>query len=181
MLRRLSLIATIASLLSLVSAAVAFAAPQRAPAPARPVDMERFYTGVWLEIGRLPMRLTDGCVAGATAYTRVSATRVKVVDTCQEGTPDGPTKSISGVGVIQDPGRNAILRVRYALVIVWEYQVLDHAEDYSWFISSDPEFEKVWIYTREVPSPDQLAALKDRVRALGFDPDRLEYPAPLRR
>ena len=181
MLRRLSLTASIACAISLLSAAVAFAAPQRAPAPAKPVDLERFYSGTWLEIGRLPMRLTDGCVAGATTYTRVSATRVKVVDTCQEGTPDGKTKSISGNGTIQDPGTNAILKVRYALVIVWEYQVLDRADDYSWFISSDPEFEKVWIYTREVPSAEQLAALKDRVRALGYDPDRLEYPAPLRR
>ncbi len=59
--------------------------------------------------------------------------------------------------------------------------MLDHAEDYSWFISSDPAFEKVWIYTREVPSAEQLAALKARVRALGYDPERLEYPAPLRR
>ncbi len=117
MLRRLSLTATLACALSLLSAAVAFAAPQRAPAPAKPVDAERFYSGTWLEIGRLPMRLTDGCVAGATTYTRVSATRVKVVDTCQEGTPDGKTKSISGTGTILDPGTNAILKVRYALVI----------------------------------------------------------------
>ena len=39
----------------------------RAPQPARAVDRERFYSGRWLEIARLPRRLTDGCVAGATA------------------------------------------------------------------------------------------------------------------
>ena len=38
----------------------------RAPAPVRAVDVNRFYTGRWLEIARLPLRLSDGCVAGAT-------------------------------------------------------------------------------------------------------------------
>jgi len=150
----------------------------RAPAPARPVDIDRFYTGRWLEIARLPMSLTDGCVAGATVYTAVSPTRVDVRDTCQVGTPQGREKAIGGRGEILDPGFNAKLRVRYlAGFVTWDYWVLDHADDYSWFISSDPTFDKLFIYTREVPSEAGRQALVARAAALGYDVSRLEFPA----
>ena len=149
----------------------------RAPAPARSVDLERFYAGRWLEIARLPMRLTDGCVAGATNYVVVSPTRVDVRDTCQVGTPQGREKAIGGRGEVLDPGTNARLRVRYVGgLITWDYWVLDHAEDYSWFISADPSFDKLWIYTREVPDAAERQALVARAAALGYDVSRLEFP-----
>jgi apolipoprotein D and lipocalin family protein len=150
----------------------------RAPQPLRAVDAERFYTGRWLEIARLPMRLTDGCVAGATNYVRVSAGRVDVRDTCQVDTPQGREKAIGARGEILDPGTNAKLRVRYfGGLVTWDYWVLDHAEDYSWFISADPTFDKLWIYTREVPGPAERQALVARAAALGYDVSRLEFPA----
>ena len=150
----------------------------RAPQPARAVDLERFYTGRWLEIARLPMSLTDGCVAGATTYVIQSPTRIGVRDTCQRDTPQGSEKAIGAAGTILDPGFNAKLRARYlGGLITWEYWVLDHAEDYSWFISADPKFEKLWIYTREVPSDAERAALVERAQALGYDVTRLEFPA----
>jgi len=149
----------------------------RAPAPVRAVDLDRFYSGRWLEIARLPMRLTDGCVAGATNYVVVSSTRVDVRDTCQVDTPQGREKAIGGRGEILDPGMNTKLRVRYlAGFVTWDYWVLDHAEDYSWFISADPTFDKLWIYTREVPGPAELQALVARAAAFGYDVSRLEYP-----
>jgi apolipoprotein D and lipocalin family protein len=150
----------------------------RAPQPAKAVDLDRFYTGRWLEIARLPMGITDGCVAGASVYTLTAPTRVDVRDTCQVGTPEGREKAISGRGEIMDPGTNAKMRVRYFWgFVVWDYWVLDHADDYSWFISADPTFEKLWIYAREVPSAREREALIGRVRSLGYDPARLEFPA----
>jgi apolipoprotein D and lipocalin family protein len=150
----------------------------RAPQPARTVDLNRFYSGRWLEIARLPMRLTDGCVAGATSYTIVSPTRIDVRDTCQDGTPSGREKAIGARGEILDPGTNAKLRARYVGgLITWDYWVLDHAEDYSWFISADPTFDKLWIYTREVPTLEQRTRLVERARNLGYDVSRLEFPA----
>lgn len=72
----------------------------RAPQPARAVDLERFYSGRWLEIARLPMSLTDGCVAGATTYVIQTPTRIGVRDTCQQDTPDGREKAIGASGTI---------------------------------------------------------------------------------
>lgn len=174
-------IAVIALALSLgVSACVTAPSPDevRAPQPARAVDPERFYSGRWLEIARLPMRLTDGCVAGATNYVLVNPTRVDIRDTCQAGTPQGREKAVGARGEILDPGVNAKLRARYfGGLVTWDYWVLDHAEDYRWFISADPTFEKLWIYTREVPDAAEREALVSRARALGYDVSRLEFPA----
>ena len=150
----------------------------RAPAPVRAVDMDRLYTGRWLEIARPQLRLTDGCVAGATNYTVVGATRVNVRDTCQSGTPQGPEKSLSARADILDPGVNAKLRVRdLSGFVTWDYWILDLADDYSWFISADPTFDKLWIFTREVPDERQRRALVARAEALGYDVSRLEFPA----
>ncbi|NJC40325.1 apolipoprotein D and lipocalin family protein [Brevundimonas alba] len=150
----------------------------RAPAPARAVDMDRFYTGRWLEIARLPLKITDGCVAGATNYAVAGPTRVNVRDTCQSGTPQGPEKALSARADILDPGFNAKLRVRYLSgLVTWDYWILDHAEDYSWYISADPTFDKLWIFTREVPNDRQREALVARAQALGYDVSRLEFPA----
>lgn len=150
----------------------------RAPQPAAAVDLNRFYSGRWLEIARLPMSLTDGCVAGATTYTVVSETRVDIRDTCQAGSPSGREKAIGARGEILDPGTNTKLRARYVGgLITWDYWVLDHADDYSWFISADPTFDKLWIYTREIPSAEQRTRLVERARSLGYDVSRLEFPA----
>lgn len=171
-MKRLALTAIALSLL----ASPAFA---QAPQPAKPVDVERFYTGQWLEIGRLPMKLTDGCVAGATAYSKADKGRIAVRDTCRDKTPSGKEKAIEGKGKIVDPGTNAKLKVSYPFFITWEYWVLDRADDYSWFISADPKFEKLWIYTRKAPTKAELDMLIGRAKALGYDTGKLEYPEPL--
>lgn len=174
-------IAAAALALSLgLSACVTAPSPDavRAPQPARAVDLERFYSGRWLEIARLPMSITDGCVAGATNYVVVNPTRVDVRDTCQVDTPQGREKAVGARGEILDPGTNAKLRARYfGGLITWDYWVLDHADDYSWFISADPTFNKLWIYTREVPDAAQRQRLVARAAALGYDVSRLEFPA----
>lgn len=167
--------------LVLGSGAVGAAVP-KAPEPTKAVDAARFYTGVWREIGRRPMKLTDGCVAGATEYTMTSPTKVKVRDTCTSGTPAGAVKAIGGPGRILDPGKNAKLHVSYrffgVIPVDRDFWVLDHADDYSWFISSDPSFENLWIYTRD-PRIDAVsrAQLVDRAKAFGYDVTKLEFPA----
>ena len=172
-------LSALAALALMVSACVTAPSPSeyRAPAPLKPVDAERLYSGRWLEVARLPMSITDGCVAGASNYTLVNETRVDVLDTCQVDTPDGREKAIGGRGEILDPGTNTRLRVRYvAGFVTWDYRILDRAEDYSWFISAEPTFEKLFIYTREIPTDDELQALVRRSAELGYDVSRLEFP-----
>lgn len=171
------------ALAALASTAVLAMTPRPAgPAPAKAVDVDRLFTGRWAEIGRTPMKLTDGCVAGATTYTKVSATRIDVRDTCQNKTPAGKEKAIGGPGRILDPGTNAKLSVSYRILGVFplrrDYWVLDHADDYSWFISADPAFKNLWIYARNPRiARDEVDALVGKARAMGYDTTRLEFPA----
>ena len=152
----------------------------RAPQPAKAVDAERLYSGRWLEIGRTPMRLTDGCVAGTTSYSLTGPDSLTLRDTCQDKTPTGKEKAIGARATILDPGANTKFRARYfGGLVTWDFWILDHDEAYSWFISADPTFDRLWIYTRTAPSPAELERLVQRARALGYDTDRLEFPAPL--
>lgn len=155
-------------------------AQHRAPQPVRSVDAARLYDGLWLEIGRPQLSLTDGCVAGTTTYRLAGPTGLRLRDTCQADTPQGKEKALTASAVILDPGTNTRFRARYFWgAITWEYWILDHDDDYRWFISSDPTFERVWIYTRQAPDAAELERLKARVAALGFDPARLQYPPAL--
>ncbi len=158
------------------------AAPVKAPAPAKAVDLNRFYSGRWIEIGRRPMKLTDGCVAGTTDYQVLSPTKVDVLDGCRADTPTGKLKTIGGPGRIGDPGFNAKLHVKYRFLgfipVSRDYWVLDHDDAYSWFISADPAFENLWIYTRNPHvEASMLKELIGKASAMGYDVTKLEFPA----
>ena len=173
-------IAALASTFLVVSAAQGASA--KAPEPAKPVDASKLFTGQWIEIGRRPMKLTDGCVAGGTRYTPVDRTHVDVLDTCHEKTPSGKVKSIGGPATITDPGANTNHHVDYKLLgflpVGRDYWILDHDDAYSWFISSNPKFTDLWIYTRTTrPDPALIKSLSDKARSMGYDVSKLEFPA----
>ncbi len=152
-----------------------------APQPAKSVDAGRLYTGLWHEIARRPMAITDGCVAGATEYKRGEGRRIEVLDSCRMGTPTGALKTIGGPGEILDPGNNAKLRVTYTVFavvpVVRDYWILDRAADYSWFISADPTFKDLFIFARDPQiSASQRRQLVQRASKLGYDVSRLEFP-----
>lgn len=137
------------------------------------------YTGTWLEIGRTPMFITDGCVAGFTTYSRGNnPDEVAVVDGCYEGSPSGKLKTIKGKGRILDADTSlAKLRVRYPLLITFNYWVLYTSPDKSWFISSNPSMTNLWIYSRRAPSRKSLAVMVRKAQELGYDVSKLEFPA----
>jgi apolipoprotein D and lipocalin family protein len=154
---------------------------RRAPEPLKAIDAGRFYSGLWHEIARRPMAITDGCVAGATEYKRDAGAGIEVLDSCRMGTPAGELKTIGGPGRILDPGTNAKLRVDYRLYgfipVTRDYWVLDRANDYSWFISADPEFRDLYIFSRNPQIGEaQRRRLVGRARALGYDVTKLEFP-----
>jgi len=169
------------SLLGLAACATAPAADSRLQTVSS-IDADRFYTGTWFEIGRRPIRLTDGCVAAGTTYTPEGEGRVRVLDFCRQGSPTGEWKTIGGPARIVDPGTNAKLHVTYRFLkvipIQRDYWVLARDEDYRWFISADPSFKDLWIYTRKPdPTDAEIAPLVARAKALGYDTGKLEFPA----
>lgn len=156
---------------------LAAAGQGHAEAPAPPaIDAARHYDGVWLEVGRTPMRITDGCVAGTTTYKRQDAKRVAVEDDCRQGGVDGKRRAIKGKGVIEDPGVNRRLKVAYLPFVTWRYEVLDADTAGAWFISASPDRRKVFLYVRQRPSQALLDDLAARARRLGYAGE-IEFPA----
>ncbi len=151
----------------LALATLALAGLLASSAAAAPLDAAH-YSGTWLEVGRTPSKLTDGCVAGSTTYTRTDATHVAIVDDCHKGTPEGPRKAIKGKGTILDPGSDHQMAVRYLLVINWRFDVLEHDPAGQWFITGDPQKKRIFIYTRTVPSAALLAELVNKARGTGY-------------
>jgi apolipoprotein D and lipocalin family protein len=151
-----------------------------AAAEPKVVDVSKsHYSGTWLEIGRTPMFITDGCVAGFTTYSAGKTPQeIDVLDGCYEGTPSGKLKSIRGKGRILDfETSKAKLRVRYPLFITFNYWVLYKSPDRSWFISADPKMNNLWIYARSAPTKKQLAVMVRKAQSLGYDVSKLEFPA----
>ncbi len=114
------------------------------------------------------------CVAGTTSYTRsAEPNQLRVRDACRKG---GEEIVLRGEAEILDPGVNSRLIVRYNPLLSVEYDIVDHASDYSWFIETSPTLDNVFIFTRSRPSKRQLEALVERVRRLGYDTSNLEFP-----
>ena len=157
----------------------AWAEASKAPEPARPVDAASFYAGRWYEIGRTPMSLTDGCVAGYTDYLKKGEALTQR-DACRDKTPAGKEKVIAGPLRILNPGQNTKVHVSYRLFGVVpaspaNTRVLDHGD--GWFIQATPDMKLIDIYTRDPrPSQTQVLELTERTRALGYDVGKLEFP-----
>jgi len=153
----------------------------RAPQPGKQIDAAQFYTGRWYEIARTPMKLTDGCVSGTTDYYKDADGKLIDRDACRKDTPEGKEKLFAGPVTVLDPGQNTKVSVHYKVFGVFTvsktYWMLDHGDDYRWFIVSDPAFKNVSLFTRAAqPSQAEVKALAARAQALGYDAGKLEYP-----
>jgi apolipoprotein D and lipocalin family protein len=161
---------------------IAAAAEAKAPEPAKPIDAAKFYAGRWYEIGRTPMSLTNGCVAGTTDYYTDASGKLIDRDACRKDTPEGKEKVFAGPVTILDPGQNTKITVHYKVAGLITFPktwwMLDHGDDYGWFIVSDPSFKTVSLFTRNPrPSREEVGQLTDRAKSLGYDTSKLEFPA----
>lgn len=160
--------------MSLLVAAGLFLAAAATPEPPSggPLATDAFYAGVWYEQARTPTGLTKGCEWATTRYSRDAKGRIAVKDACHDKRADAPERAIEGVGTIRDPGTNATLDVRYRLGplrISRTYRIIATDADRTWFISSEPGFKKVYVFTREVAPPlSAVEALTAKVRELGY-------------
>jgi apolipoprotein D and lipocalin family protein len=153
-----------------------------APEPAKPIDAAQLFTGTWYEVARTPMHVTDGCVAGTTEYLTGDYGELVERDACQMGTPEGKQKVIQGPVRILNPGQNTKIVVHYTVFgiipITRTYWLIDHGDDYSWFMFTNPAFTQVSIFTRaKQPGQARIAELVARLQAFGYDTKQLEYPA----
>jgi len=137
--------------------------------------------GRWYEIARLPNQIQKGCQAGASDWTR-SAEGFSVVQSCHKGAPDGPLSLWRAKARVADPTTNAKFRMTFfGGLVSQEYWVLDRRDADGWLILATHDGKYLWLMCQRPTLPaGARAQAVARIKQLGFDPTRLEWPAPSR-
>jgi len=154
------------------------AACQTASAPlpvVEDVDLAR-YAGRWYEIASFPQRFQRGCVATMAVYTLREDGRIRVENSCRDGSFDGTLRRADGVAWLADPdGSRAKLKVQFFWPFRGDYWILVLDPDYRYTVVGHPSREYLWILARTPTLDESLyARLVEQIERLGFDPTRLE-------
>jgi apolipoprotein D and lipocalin family protein len=160
------------------AAAIAIAAPAQATTqPAQKVELTKMM-GRWYEVARVPNALQKGCTAGASEW-RPAGQGFAVVQSCHKGSPDGPVKEWKAKATVADPGANTRFKMSFfGGVVSQEYQVYAHSPEQGWIVLGASNGKYLWLMSQKpvLPAPVRAQAIS-RIRQLGFDPARLEFPA----
>lgn len=147
------------------------------------VDVDR-YAGTWHEVALYPNRFQRECAADTTAtYTPLGEGLIGVRNMCRRA--DGTQMAVDGVAEVVDPATNAKLKVsflpswlRWTGVGRGDYWVLYLSPDYRVAIVGEPSREFLWVLARSPALTDaEYDALMPKVRAAGYDPQRLRRAA----
>ena len=160
------------------SAALLLCAPAPAAAePAPKLEISKMM-GRWYEVARVPNALQNGCQAGASEW-KPAEKGFAVLQTCRKGSPDGPLAQWKARAVVADPQAAVFKMSFFGGVVSQQYKVLDHRPEQGWLILSTANGKYLWLMSQKptLPAPVRAQAIT-RIRQLGFDPGRLEFPAP---
>lgn len=147
------------------------------------IDLDR-YAGRWYEIASFPQRFQKGCVATTATYTRLDASRIRVVNECRDGSFDGALRRVEGVAWVADPDESAAkLKVQFFWPFRGDYWVIELDPDYRHAVVGHPSRDSLWILSRTPTlDPEVYADLLARIEAHGYDLGRLsrtpQPPAP---
>jgi apolipoprotein D and lipocalin family protein len=155
--------------------AIAIPAYSAAPPPAKPVAIS-FYSGRWFEIARTPNARQRDCEGPTSDFETLAPGTYGVVETCHQGAPAGPAKTLKAKAKILDGSQNARFRMAFFGGLVHaEFWILDHADDGAWAIMATPGGNYAWLLARKPQLPPAVrAAALARLGQLGYQ--RLMFP-----
>lgn len=133
--------------------------------------------GRWYEVARTPNALQRNCQAGASEWTPAQG-GFAVVQSCHKGGPDGPLAQWKAKATVADSTSNARFKMAFfGGVVSQDYVVLEHRVEQGWLILATANGKYLWLMSQR---PTLAAAVRaqavQRIRQLGFDPARLEFP-----
>ena len=151
-----------------------------APEPAAKVEPSAM-SGRWYEVARIPNTMQKGCQAGTSDWIR-AGDGYSVVQACRKGSPAGPRAEWKAKAKVVDPHSNAKFKLSFfGGMLSQEYWVLDAKPDQGWLILGTPGGNYLWLMSQR---PALSAAVKSqaltRIKQLGYDVGRLEFPVPAR-
>lgn len=143
------------------------------PQPVKPVDLTQ-YLGRWYELARYEASFQKGCEGVTADYALRRDGKVQVVNTCRQGSPQGPARSSGATARVLDGTSGTKLKVSFFPPIEGDYWILDHDSRYAWSIVGEPSGKYLWILSRTPKLPErQYLALVQRVSAMGYDVSKL--------
>jgi len=134
--------------------------------------------GRWYEVARVPNALQNGCTAGASDWT-AQAQGFAVVQSCRKA-HDGQMKIWKAKATVADPRTNAKIKMSFfGGVVSQDYVVVEHRPAEGWLVLATANGKYLWLMSQKppLPAPIKTQAL-GRIRQLGFDIGRLEFPLP---
>ena len=138
------------------------------------------YMGTWYEIARLPQYFERDMDEVRAQYTLEPDGSIRVVNS---GVRDGEPQSITGTAKLKHPGAKPLtgeLRVTFFWPFYADYRIIELAPDYSYAVVTAGSRDYFWILSRSpTMEKEQLDAILNRAKALGFDLGTLEYPRPV--
>ena len=160
---------------ALICAGPAVGAPSP---PAEKIELTKM-TGRWYEVARLPNKTQKDCQGGTSDWVR-TGDGYSVVQACHKGTLAAPATEWKAKAKVIDPKTNARIKMSFfGGMLSQEYWVLDHRSE--WLILGTPNGNYMWLMSqRPTLSPGAKAQAVARVKSLGYDVSRLEFPTPAR-
>jgi apolipoprotein D and lipocalin family protein len=138
----------------------------------------RRYLGKWFEVARIENRFERGLSHTSAEYSFLPGGTLKVVNRGYEDATGRWKEARGRARFVRSPDL-AQLCVSFFRPFYGAYAVVDLDRDgYTFALVCGGTRDYLWILAR-TPSLQQeiLARLNDKARALGFDPERLLYPA----
>ncbi|WP_337186917.1 lipocalin family protein [Phenylobacterium sp.] len=139
--------------------------------------------GRWYEVARVPNQLQNGCTAGASDWTPQPQGQPQgfaVVQSCRKGGPDGKLAVWKARATVADPRTNAKIKMSFfGGVVSQDYVVVEHRREQGWLVLATANGKYLWLMSQRptLPSGVKSQAVA-RIRQLGFDVGRLEFPSP---
>lgn len=166
--------------IALAAALVCGPAVAGAPQPTQHIDIGQMM-GRWYEVARLPNKTQKGCQAGTSDWAR-AAGGYAVVQVCRKGSATAaPTEWRAKARVVDPKTNNRIQMSFFGGVLKQEYWVLEHRPEQGWLILATPGGNGLWLMSQRPSLSAQVRAQAlTRIRQLGYDVGRLEFPAPAR-
>jgi apolipoprotein D and lipocalin family protein len=166
--------------LAAIAACLAAAPAAAVAAPAQKIELTKMM-GRWYEVARLPNNTQRGCQAGTSDWAQ-HGDGFSVVQACHKGAPDGPLAEWKAKAKVADTATNARFKMSFfGGMVSQDYVVLEHRADQGWLILSTTNGKYLWLMSQKPTLPAQIRAQAiSRIKQLGFDPGKLEYPLPAR-
>jgi apolipoprotein D and lipocalin family protein len=143
------------------------------------VDLSR-YAGEWYEIARYPHRFQKGCYGSKATYTLLNNGKVRVLNECRRGGPDGKWDRAEGTAWVVDRNTNAKLKVSFFWPFSGDYWIIDLGEQYEYSVVGHPSRKYLWILSRTGQMENRLYdQIIKRLQVQQFDTSRLVKASPV--